>query len=72
MVDELDVEVPLTVFGLIAKRARMTEGQLYTLFIVITLALLLAFAGLPGAHKQVGQPSSSTVPTVPAPSGTQP
>jgi hypothetical protein len=70
--DELDVGAPPTVFGLIAKRLKMTEGQLYSLFIVITLTLLLAFAGLPGAHKQVGQPSSPSVPTIPAPSGGQP
>jgi hypothetical protein len=72
MDDAFDVGAPSTVFGLIAKRVKMTEGQFYSLFIVVTLTLLLAFAGLPGAHKQVGQPSSSSVPTIPAPSGGQP
>lgn len=50
-----------TVMGLIAKRVRMTEGQLYTIVILAALVLLLTLTGLPNAH----EPTTSR--TAPAP-----
>ncbi|HEY2811959.1 MAG TPA: hypothetical protein VGJ03_00705 [Acidimicrobiales bacterium] len=47
--------------GLIAKRVRMTEGQLYTIVILAALVLLLTLTGLPNAH----EPTTSR--TAPAP-----
>lgn len=60
-----------TVMGLLAERARMTEGQLYTAVIALAVALLLTVTGLPTAHQRSATDSLSgpgaapTAPTAP-------
>ena len=41
-----------TLMGSLARRVRMTEGQLYTAIIAVAFALLLSLTGLPGAHQR--------------------
>jgi hypothetical protein len=54
-----------TVMGLLAKRVRMTEGQLYTAVLAVAIALLLTLTGLPNArHTTVGLPGAGPVPTL--------
>ncbi|HVX16522.1 MAG TPA: hypothetical protein VHA73_00690 [Acidimicrobiales bacterium] len=58
------------VMAILAKRLRMTEGQLYTAIVVLLLAAILTTTGLPTAHK----PNSNTITDTPvtAPAATAP
>jgi hypothetical protein len=60
------VDEDTTVMGLLAKRFRMTEGQLYTAIITVAVAALLTFTGLPNAHRRPpGLPTGgASIPTL--------
>lgn len=44
-----------TVMGLLAGRAGMTEGQLYSAVIAVVVAILLTVTGVPTAHQRPEQ-----------------
>jgi hypothetical protein len=70
-VTEPDREDEITVMGRIAKRLRMTEGQLYTAVLLVLSALLLSLTGLPTAERtpstDPGVPTLSPVPSEESP-----
>jgi hypothetical protein len=46
--------------AILARRARMTEGQLYTAVLVVVLVALLSLTGLPNAHRRSHDDNLST------------
>jgi hypothetical protein len=54
-----------TIVGLLSRKARMTEGQLYTVVLVALAVLLLTLTGLPNAHRR----DRTDTPAVTAPTG---
>jgi hypothetical protein len=57
--------------AIIAGRVRMTEGQLYTAVIALTIALLLALTTIPSAHKLEDQMSPTAPAPAPSPAATR-
>jgi hypothetical protein len=56
-----------TVLGALARRLRMTEGQLYTVVIALLFAATLLLTGLPGAHRVDASVDRGTMPVEVAP-----
>lgn len=57
----------VSVVNVLARRMRMTEGQLYSAVIAVFIAALLALTGLPTAHKNVGGTTGASYPLPPTP-----
>lgn len=64
-----DTRTKVSVVEILASRAGMSEGQLYTAVIALAIAALLALTTIPSAHKL--QSPLSPTPAAPSPVATR-
>lgn len=64
MSDEIDISQESTIMGRIARRLRMTEGQLYSAVLIVLVVTLLTLTGLPTAERTPETDSGGDIPTL--------